>query len=61
MDECATDNGGCGQICVNKPGSHECKCKEGNVLAEDGNTCNGEFLSFFIVFFESLISDEKGY
>ena len=41
IDECATDNGGCDQICVNKPGSFECQCKEGYTLAEDGKTCNG--------------------
>ena len=41
-DECATDNGGCDQICVNKPGSFECQCKEGYTLAEDGKTCNGK-------------------
>ena len=41
IDECAVDNGGCGQICVNKPGSFECQCKEGYALTDDGKTCNG--------------------
>ena len=41
-DECAVDNGGCSQICVNKPGSFECKCKEGYLLGDDGKTCTGK-------------------
>ena len=41
IDECATDNGGCSQVCVNKPGSFECKCNAGYVLADDKKTCKG--------------------
>ena len=41
IDECATGNGGCSQICVNKPGSFECKCNAGYVLADDKKTCKG--------------------
>ena len=41
IDECATANGGCDQICVNKPGSFECKCNAGYLLADDKKTCNG--------------------
>ena len=42
INECATDNGGCDHVCVNKPGSYECSCKDGYVLADDKHTCNGK-------------------
>ena len=48
-NECATGNGGCDQICVNKPGSFECQCKEGYTLDEDGKTCLG-ILSIITVY-----------
>ena len=41
VDECATGNGGCSQVCDNKPGSFECKCNAGYVLADDKKTCKG--------------------
>ena len=42
IDECATENGGCNQICVNKPGSFECECRDGYELADDKKTCKGQ-------------------
>jgi fibulin 1/2 len=39
-NECATGNGGCGQVCTNLPGSFACSCNTGYVLASDGHTCN---------------------
>ena len=42
IDECVVDNGGCNQICVNKPGSFECKCEPGYLLSDDGKTCVGK-------------------
>lgn len=37
IDECQTANGGCDQICVNTPGSHQCACKEGfDLFTHDG-------------------------
>ena len=41
IDECAVGNGGCDHICVNKPGSFECQCKDGYELGSDGKTCEG--------------------
>ena len=41
INECATDNGECDQICVNKQGSYECKCNNGYLLADDKKTCKG--------------------
>ena len=38
VDKCATNNGGCSQICLN----NECKCKDGYVLADDKKTCKGK-------------------
>jgi fibulin 1/2 len=29
IDECLTNNGGCGQKCVNLPASYECACHGG--------------------------------
>lgn len=39
MDECANDNGGCAQECVNKDGAFDCKCRSGYLLMSDGNNC----------------------
>ena len=43
IDECAVDNGGCNQICINTPGSSECVCKDGYELGSDGKTCTGVY------------------
>ena len=42
IDECATANGRCSQVCVNRPGSYECRCKSGYALADDKKTCVGK-------------------
>lgn len=36
VDECATNNGGCAQVCSNTLGSFSCSCAAGYVLASDG-------------------------
>ena len=41
VDECATDNGGCMQICINTVGSYECSCEAGYSMKSDGHTCAG--------------------
>ena len=41
INECNTDNGGCDQICINKPGSFECRCESGYKLADDKKKCIG--------------------
>ena len=43
INECGSANGGCDQICINTPGSYECKCKDGYVLADDMKTCDGKY------------------
>ena len=35
IDECATTNGGCGQICNNTEGSYNCSCQPGYVVDDD--------------------------
>ena len=42
IDECAAENGGCDQLCVNTDGSHDCKCNAGYTLAANKKTCNGK-------------------
>lgn len=39
VDECATNNGGCEQRCVNDPGSFHCECSPPLSLASDGKKC----------------------
>ncbi|XP_070573679.1 fibulin-5-like [Ptychodera flava] len=42
IDECATGNGGCEQICNNIGGSRSCACDPGFVLQPDGVSCEPE-------------------
>ena len=41
INECATNNGGCAQICNNTAGSHQCSCGPGYTLNSDGHACDG--------------------
>ena len=41
INECIDKNGGCGQMCNNLDGGHECNCLTGFVLNGDGKSCNG--------------------
>jgi len=42
IDECATSNGGCEQICNNTIGSFYCSCDTGYQLDVNGLNCTGE-------------------
>ena len=42
VDECESDNGGCGQMCVNSQGSYQCSCEDGYHLANNNHFCLGE-------------------
>ena len=44
IDECAVGGTKCNQICVNKPGSYECQCRNGYKLEADKQTCTGKML-----------------
>ncbi|CAB3244916.1 unnamed protein product [Arctia plantaginis] len=39
VDECASDNGGCEQHCVNDPGGYHCECSPPSFLARNGKNC----------------------
>jgi Putative metal-binding motif/Complement Clr-like EGF-like len=39
VDECATNNGGCAQLCNNAVGASSCECSTGFALAADGKGC----------------------
>ncbi len=45
VDQCATANGGCDQVCVNIPGLYTCGCNAGYILSIDGVTCDSEYCS----------------
>ena len=42
INECAYQNGGCEEICVDTVGSYYCRCPPGLELSDDGKTCNGK-------------------
>lgn len=42
INECNTNNGGCGTTCTNTVGSYNCSCNDGYELDNDLHTCNGE-------------------
>ena len=39
VNECASSNGGCDQICTNKAGSYQCSCNRGYISS--GKKCQG--------------------
>ena len=41
-NECATNNGGCEQMCNNTIGSFHCSCRTGYLLDGNGFNCSGE-------------------
>ena len=42
VNECAKDNGGCNQKCINKIGSYQCECLQGFEMQADNKTCSGK-------------------
>ena len=41
VNECATNNGNCGQVCVDTAGSYFCSCNSGYSLNANARTCSG--------------------
>ncbi|XP_030057353.1 growth arrest-specific protein 6 [Microcaecilia unicolor] len=39
INECSVQNGGCSQLCVNRPGSYHCLCHSGYALLPNNRTC----------------------
>lgn len=54
-DECANKNGGCGQLCINTPGTYECKCKVGYRMESNRKSCTGTFYYEFVLSFFHLV------
>ena len=49
VDECATNNGGCAQKCINTQGSYKCACMNGYGLMPDKHKCmKGNISEFHI-------------
>ena len=46
INECSSNNGGCGGTCVNTAGSYHCTCPAGYSLAPNSHTCNGKLVRF---------------
>ena len=42
VNECAVNNGGCSQICVDTSVSYNCTCYPGFILALDKSNCSGK-------------------
>ena len=42
VNECSTNNGGCGDICTNSVGGFECSCQAGFQLGPDQRICSGK-------------------
>ena len=40
VDECAVNNGGCSQLCINTPGAFRCDCNNGYTLDSDHISCD---------------------
>ena len=55
INECATNNGGCSQVCTDNEGSFVCSCNTGYELDADGTTCNGKPKKQFSKYYWILI------
>ena len=57
------NNGGCSQVCVDKPGTHECRCMKGYKLQADKKTCKGKTkpreIEDFYPLLSSIIEENK--
>lgn len=42
--QCAVNNGGCQQICIDVNGAAKCSCYSGYVLDTDGLGCVGKYI-----------------
>ena len=50
IDECAVDNGGCDETCINTNGSYSCQCNSGLKLLSDKKSCGCEQKGLLITF-----------
>lgn len=56
IDECAINEGGCSQQCINTPGSFTCTCTPGYQLGRDGHSCYRKYFEMFEI--NSWISNQ---
>ena len=49
INECNTNNGGCGQDCINTVGSYQCQCREGFQFTSNGRSCTGNFKIYIVM------------
>ena len=52
LDECASNNGGCDQVCTNTHGSYQCSCNPG--YTKNGHRCEGKVNLTFGLGFSSM-------
>ena len=46
INECATNNGRCSQLCLNTEGSYICDCYPGYEFGSNNHTCSGRSTTF---------------
>ena len=46
VNECASNNGNCSQMCINAVGSYTCSCTTGYALDVNGKMCNGKRIPY---------------
>ena len=68
INECAINNGGCSQVCLNTEGSYSCDCYPGYELGPNNHTCNGRCTTFTKVLIyngyyilDTILHTENGY
>ena len=48
INECASSNGNCSQLCTNTFGSYNCSCLSGYALNANGRTCDGNAIDLLL-------------
>ena len=43
------NNGNCSQICINEIPGHQCSCRDGYTLLDDGHQCVGMLISIMVL------------
>ena len=55
IDDCAVNNGGCAQVCLNTLGSFSCACVNGFQLSGDGRNCSGKYTIVTLCFKQTYL------
>ena len=59
INECATNNGGCSQVCLNREGSYSCDCYPGYELGPNNHTCSGMSIICVYMFIYMQFNDNN--